>query len=63
MTRSILESGAAPGAAAMAASYNDVTADSIQSFFSAALQSSPTMASVGDIANVPYHATIARRFS
>lgn len=62
MTASVLETGNF-SAADVAASYDAITAADVSAAFAAATSSNPIFASVGDIANVPYHAAIAYRFS
>lgn len=62
MTASVLESGSF-SAADVAASYDSITAKDVSAAFAAATSSNPILASVGDVVNVPYHATIASRFS
>mmetsp|Transcript_27723 Transcript_27723/g.50367 ORF Transcript_27723/g.50367 Transcript_27723/m.50367 type:complete len:103 (-) Transcript_27723:193-501(-) len=47
----------------LAASYDSITTEDVTSAFAALVKSSPSMAAVGDIASVPYHATVAARFS
>ena len=63
MTSAVLESGTFGGAAALAASYESITAADVAAAYTAMLKSKPSMAAVGDIASVPYHATVASRFS
>eukprot|EP00560_Eucampia_antarctica_P006906 CAMPEP_0197823614 /NCGR_PEP_ID=MMETSP1437-20131217/940_1 /TAXON_ID=49252 ORGANISM="Eucampia antarctica, Strain CCMP1452" /NCGR_SAMPLE_ID=MMETSP1437 /ASSEMBLY_ACC=CAM_ASM_001096 /LENGTH=429 /DNA_ID=CAMNT_0043422859 /DNA_START=23 /DNA_END=1312 /DNA_ORIENTATION=- len=62
MTSSVLETGNF-SAAGLAASYDEITAADVNAAFSAAFASNPILASVGDITSVPYHATVASRFS
>ena len=63
MAASVLESGTYGGAAELAASYDSITAADVAAAYTAMLKSKPSMAAVGDIASVPYHATVASRFS
>eukprot|EP00978_Attheya_sp_CCMP212_P017228 scaffold45757_cov56-Attheya_sp.AAC.3 len=62
MTGSVLEKGSF-SASGLAASYDSITTDDVTSAFAALVKSSPSMAAVGDISSVPYHATVAARFS
>jgi hypothetical protein len=62
MTGSVLEKGSF-NASDLAASYDSITTEDVTSAFAALVKSSPSMAAVGDIASVPYHATVAARFS
>mmetsp|Transcript_29404 Transcript_29404/g.43771 ORF Transcript_29404/g.43771 Transcript_29404/m.43771 type:complete len:439 (-) Transcript_29404:202-1518(-) len=62
MTSSVLES-CTYSAAGVAASYDAVTAEDVGAAFSAMAGSNPSLAALGDISSVPYHATIAARFS
>lgn len=57
MTASILDS-----TTALAESYDNVTADDVSKAYSAMMKSKVSLAAVGDIAGVPYHATIASAF-
>jgi predicted Zn-dependent peptidase len=63
MTSSVLETGSFGGAAQIAASYDAITPKDVAAAYTAMLKSTPSMAAVGDIAAVPYHATVASRFS
>lgn len=63
MTSGVLESGSFGGAAELAATYDAITAKDVADAYTAMLNSTPSMAAVGDIAGVPYHATVASRFS
>lgn len=63
MTSSVLETGSFGGAAQLAASYDAITPKDVAAAYTAMLKSTPSMAAVGDIAAVPYHATVASRFS
>ncbi|KAL7535876.1 hypothetical protein ACHAXR_010491 [Thalassiosira sp. AJA248-18] len=62
MTASILDS-CGFSAAALAESYDAVSADDVSKAYAAMLKSKVSLAAVGDISDVPYHATIATRFS
>lgn len=62
MTSSILESGSF-SAADIAAAYDAVSVDEVQAVFSALSGSQPAMACVGDLTTVPYHGTVASKFS
>lgn len=61
MTKSVLETGTF-SAEGIAASYDSITAKDVGAAFSAMAKSNPAMAAVGDIASVPYHASVASRF-
>ncbi|KAL9188446.1 hypothetical protein ACHAXT_006824 [Thalassiosira profunda] len=61
MTASILDS-CGFSAAALAESYDGVSADQVSKAYSAMLKSKVSLAAVGDISSVPYHATIEKRF-
>lgn len=63
MASSVLETGSFGGAAQLAASYDAITAKDVAAAYTAMLKSKPSMAAVGDIAAVPYQATVASRFS
>ena len=62
MTASILDS-CGFSAKSLAESYDGVSADDVTKAYSAMLKSKLSLAAVGDISDVPYHATIATRFS
>jgi ubiquinol-cytochrome c reductase core subunit 2 len=62
MTASILDS-CVFSASALAESYDAITADDVSKAYAAMLKSKVSLAAVGDISSVPYHATIASRFS
>ena len=62
MTASVLDS-CGFSAKGLADSYDSVSADDVSKAYSAMLKSKLSIASVGDISNVPYHATIASRFN
>jgi hypothetical protein len=61
MTASILDS-CGFSAKALADSYDAVSVADVSSAYSAMVKSKLSLATVGDISNVPYHATIASRF-
>ena len=61
MTASILDS-CGYSAKALAESYDGVSTADVNKAYSAMLKSKLSLAAVGDISNVPYHATIASRF-
>lgn len=62
MTASVLDS-CGFSANALAESYDSVSADDVSKAYSAMLKSELSLAAVGDISSVPYHATIAGRFA
>lgn len=57
MTGSILHS-----TTTLAEAYDSVTADDVSKSYAAMLNSKVSLATVGDISGIPYHATIASRF-
>mmetsp|Transcript_19627 Transcript_19627/g.42036 ORF Transcript_19627/g.42036 Transcript_19627/m.42036 type:complete len:428 (-) Transcript_19627:238-1521(-) len=61
MTASILDS-CGFSATAVAESFDSVSVDDVSSAYADMLKSKASLAAVGDIAGVPYHATIASRF-
>lgn len=61
MTASVLDSSGF-SAKALAESYDGITADQIAKAHAAMLKSKVSLAAVGDISYVPYHATISSRF-
>ena len=61
MTASILDS-CGFSAKALVDSYDGVSTADVSKAYSAMLKSKLSLAAVGDISNVPYHATIASRF-
>ena len=61
MTASILDS-CGFSAAALAESYDGVSADQVSKAYGAMLKGKVSLAAVGDISSVPYHATIQTRF-
>eukprot|EP00565_Helicotheca_tamesis_P001420 CAMPEP_0185733554 /NCGR_PEP_ID=MMETSP1171-20130828/19870_1 /TAXON_ID=374046 /ORGANISM="Helicotheca tamensis, Strain CCMP826" /LENGTH=436 /DNA_ID=CAMNT_0028403317 /DNA_START=19 /DNA_END=1329 /DNA_ORIENTATION=+ len=62
MTASVLETSTF-SAAGLAESYDAITAADVGAAYSAMVGSNPSFAALGDISSVPYHATIAARFS
>ena len=62
MTASILDS-CGFSAKSLAESYDGVSAGDVTKAYSTMLKSKLSLAAVGDISDVPYHATIATRFS
>eukprot|EP00579_Thalassiosira_antarctica_P001817 CAMPEP_0201867904 /NCGR_PEP_ID=MMETSP0902-20130614/1994_1 /ASSEMBLY_ACC=CAM_ASM_000551 /TAXON_ID=420261 /ORGANISM="Thalassiosira antarctica, Strain CCMP982" /LENGTH=428 /DNA_ID=CAMNT_0048393169 /DNA_START=24 /DNA_END=1310 /DNA_ORIENTATION=+ len=62
MTASVLHS-CGFSATALAESYDSVSADDVSKAYAAMLKSKVSLAAVGDISDVPYHATIASRFN
>jgi len=62
MTASVLDS-CGFSAAALAESYDSITAEDVSKAADAMLKSKVSLAAVGDISSVPYQATIASRFS
>lgn len=61
MTAAVLESGTFSGPSAVAKAYDAVTDAQVKDAISAILKSNPSLAAVGDITSVPYHATVASR--
>lgn len=59
MTASVLESGSFTGPADVTKAYDAVTEKDVSAALSAMLKSNPSLAAVGDISHVPYHATVA----
>ena len=55
--------GSMGGVADVAASFGAVTVADVRGAHAAMLASKPSLAAVGDLADVPYHATLAQRFS
>lgn len=62
MTHSVLESGSF-SYASVAAAYDAVTVDQVRAMFTAVGSTTPALAAVGDLTNVPYHGSIASKFS
>jgi hypothetical protein len=58
MTSSIVDSCTFAGPASIAASYDAITDNEIKTILSSTLKSIPSVAAVGDVALVPYHAAI-----
>lgn len=63
MTAAVLESGSFTGPADVAKAFDAVTQAQVKEALTTMLKSNPALAAVGDIAAVPYHATVASRFS
>jgi predicted Zn-dependent peptidase len=61
MTSAIQESGTFSGPSQVAKAYDAVTDAQVKDAISAMLKSNPSLAAVGDITSVPYHATVASR--
>lgn len=61
MTAGVLETGSFSNAAAIAASYDAITAQDVSSALAAVLKSNPSLAAVGDIASLPYQGTFATK--
>jgi len=59
MTASVLETGTFSGPADVAKAYDAVTESQVKSALTSVLKSNPSLAAVGDITSVPYHATVA----
>ena len=62
MTDAVMESGSF-SSAELAATYDAVSVDQVQAVFSALAGSQPALAAVGDLATVPYHGSVASKFS
>lgn len=62
LTASVLESGSASGAAAVAKEYDSIALKDVTSAVAAVLKTNPSLAAVGDISVVPYQGTFASRF-
>lgn len=62
MTEAVLETGTF-SSAGVAAVYDAITDKDVTAALAAALKSNPSLAAIGDIATVPYHGTVASRFS
>jgi len=62
MTASVLDA-CGFSANALAESYDNVSAEDVSNAYSAMMKSELSLAAVGDISTVPYHATIAGRFA
>ena len=64
MTASVMESGSVFGGPAdVAKAYDAVTDKQVSDAVAAMLSSNLSMAAIGDIGMVPYHATVASRLS
>lgn len=62
MTAAVMESGKFMGPTEVAKSYDAVTESQVKDAMTAMLKTNASLAAVGDIASVPYHATVAARF-
>ena len=62
MTETVLETGSF-GYSDVAAAYDAVSVDQVQALFTSMAGSTPALAAVGDLSSVPYHGSIATRFS
>ena len=62
MTSGVLESGSF-SAAGIAGEIDAITAAQVKSALKAMIKSNPSVASVGDISTIPYHATVAAQLS
>jgi predicted Zn-dependent peptidase len=63
MTAAVLEGGSFTNAAAVAASYDAITASDVSSAISAVLKTKLSLAALGDIGVLPYQGTFASHFS
>jgi predicted Zn-dependent peptidase len=63
MTAAVLEGGTFTNAAAVAASYDAITASDVSSAISAVLKTNLSLAALGDIGVLPYQGTFASRIS
>jgi ubiquinol-cytochrome c reductase core subunit 2 len=63
MTAAIIESGSFSGPTDVAKAYDAVSEAQVKEALRAMLASNPSLAAVGEINSVPYHATVASRFS
>jgi len=59
MTASVLESGSFSGPAAVAKEYDSISDSAVTGAVSAMLKTNPSLAAIGDISMVPYHASIS----
>jgi predicted Zn-dependent peptidase len=59
MTAAVLESGTFSGPGAVAKAYDAITDSQVKEAVATMLKSNPSLAAVGDITSVPYHATVA----
>jgi predicted Zn-dependent peptidase len=58
MTAAVLESGSFTGPADVAKTYDAITEKDVKDALAAMLKSNPSLAAVGDISSIPYHATV-----
>jgi ubiquinol-cytochrome c reductase core subunit 2 len=63
MTSAVMESGSFSGPSDVAKAYDSVSDAQIKQALQAMLSGKPSLAAVGEIHSVPYHATVAARFS
>ena len=61
MTASVMESGSASSATAVAEEYDSITAKDVSSALASLLKTNPSLAAVGDITSLPYQGTFASR--
>jgi Insulinase (Peptidase family M16) len=59
MTAAVLESGTFSGPEAVAKAYDAITDSQVSEAIAAMRKSNPSLAAVGDITSIPYHATVA----
>lgn len=62
MTASVIETGTFSGPAEVAKAYDAVSDAQVKDAVSKMLKSKPSLAAIGDISSVPYHATVASQF-
>lgn len=62
MTAGVMESGSFTNAAAIASSYDAITASDVTTAIAAMQKTNPSLAAIGDISMVPYQGTFASRF-
>ncbi len=62
MTHSVLESGSF-SYSSVAAAYDAVTVDQVRALFTSVGSTVPALAAIGDLTNVPYHGSVASKFS
>jgi predicted Zn-dependent peptidase len=63
MTAGVLETDSFAGPAAIAKAYDAVSEKDLSSAITAMLKTNPSLAAIGDISLVPYHANVAGRFA
>jgi predicted Zn-dependent peptidase len=63
MTAGVLETGSFAGPAQVAKAYDAVSEKDVSAAITAMLKTNPSLAAIGDISLVPYHANIAGRFT